>query len=149
MVNATGNSSEFHRQDVIQDINSRLDHLSPPSFGRRTKKDIVKLIKHSPSTISQIKKWLIILNERCQNNNSGNAKQTASVNATTSRAKGNAQARQPVQPAGQSQSMVEHIANSPPKDQPRTWCGICDLLHETSTCQTLANIRQRQSEKVG
>ena len=162
MVRATGSEAEFQRRDVIQEIlHYRLAHLSK-TFWMEDER------RHSETghqfvfddLLVQIRKWLVVLanmgavtmRQNNENNNNSGGKQMASANATTTYEGGNVRSQQAASQNVQEQSMAQRIANSSPKQQPTTRCGICDSLHDTSDCQLLANISvnerlQRLSEK--
>ena len=149
MVSATGNSTEFHRRDVIQDIiNSRLDHLSTKFWTEDEKRyrETGRAFTFDDLLV-EVQKWLVILgnkgiNEKVQTNSGQTNKnnKTANVNSTTTKGKKDVQAAQQEQATTNSTtSMASHIANSPKQQQSTTRCGICDSIHETSDCHILVN----------
>ena len=152
MVNSTGNE-EFDRPDVVRKIvNSRLEHYSTKFWIKDGKK-----IRQTGKAMSfedlldELQNWMVVLvnrgaNEKHEqsNNNSSNGnnninggKNSARVNATSSRGKGSS--KQPVQQA-QPETMAQHIMSSPPQQQSTIRCGVCDSLHDTNDCQLLANL---------
>ena len=153
MVNSTGNEAEFDRRDVVRKIvNRRLEHYST-KFWVKDEKKIRQTGKGMSfeDLLEELQKWMVVLinrgvnekqpeenNSNSSNNNNNGGKQTARVNATTSRGKG--APRQPSQQAQQSETMAQHIANSPQQQQPTIRCGVCDSLHDTNDCQLLANL---------
>ena len=90
--------------------------------------------------IDQIQDWMNILsnrgiNERRGNNNNAksnnsNGRQTANVNASSSRA--------PTKTT--SQGYAGKAGNSPVQKQSTERCGMCESVHATESCHTLANL---------
>ena len=152
MVNSTGNEAEFDRRDVVRKIvNRRLEHYST-KFWVKDEKKIRQTGKGMSfeDLLDELQKWMVVLINRGVNekqheehnssNNDNGGKQTARVNATTSRGKGGP--RQQSQQAQQPETMAQHIENSPPQQQPTTRCNICNSLHDTNECHVLANMTE-------
>ena len=145
MVNATGNSTEFHRRDVIQDIiNSRLDHLSTKFWTEDEKRfrETGKAFTFD-DLLTEVQKWLVILgnkgiNEKAkegnngQNNNNKGNRQTANVNASSGRGNG------PVSTT--TQGYAGKVGNSPAKLQSTDRCAVCESVHQTIDCNVLLGL---------
>ena len=153
MVNSTGNE-EFDRPDVVRKVvNSRLEHYST-KFWIKDEKKIRQTGKAMSfeDLLDELQKWMVVLinrgaNEKHEqsnsnssngNNNINGGKQSARINATSSRGKG--APKQPSQQAQQPETMAQHIMNSPQQQQPTIRCSICESLHDTNDCQLLANL---------
>ena len=134
MISSTGNSSEFNRRDVIQDIlDHRLAHLADRFYSEDEKSTREKgIVFGFENFMDEMQRWLTILTNKGL---AGGKKPAPQVAAVATKAA-----------TGKKPSYAHQLVNSPPKEQPPLprrvveKCNICKLSHATDACPSLHDV---------
>ena len=134
MISSTGNSSEFNRRDVIQDIlDHRLSHLADRFYSEDEKSTREKgIVFGFEQFMDEMQRWLTILTNKGLAAGKKPTPQVAAVATKTA--------------AGKKPTYSQQLVNSPPKEQPPLpkriveKCNICRCNHATDACPKLHDI---------